>query len=286
MIYALIKDHKDTFPIEVLCETLEVGTSGYYLWAKRQESQRKKRRAELAEKIRMVHAQNRKVYGSPRVHQELLALGEKVCRNTVAKVMKAHGIRAKTPRTFRVKTTDSDHPHPIAPNTLNREFKVETINTVWTTDITYIPTKQGWLYLAGVMDLCSRKIVGWSMGSTMETSLVRDALTMAIKARNPGPGLLHHSDRGVQYACREYREILDRHRMEASMSRTGNCYDNAPTESLWGTVKTEAVNEEQFETREQAKAVLFDYIEVFYNRRRRHSSLGYLSPEQFEAARH
>lgn len=284
MTFDFIKSHQDAFPVPVLCQTLEVSHSGYYAWLHRRPSARALRRTELTVKIRTVHDQNRRVYGSWRVHRALVDQGEKVCRNTVARVMKAQGIQAKTHRRFRVHTTDSNHPHPIAPNLLDRQFKVEAPDTVWTSDITYIPTGEGFLYLAGVMDLCSRKIVGWSMGGTMEASLVCRAFTMAVNARRPGPGLLHHSDRGVQYACGQYRRLLDEHGARASMSRTGNCYDNAPTESFWGKLKTELVHHETFATRAEAARAIFDYIEVFYNRQRLHSALGYVSPEQFEAA--
>jgi transposase InsO family protein len=197
--------------------------------------------------------------------------------------MNTQGIRAKTHRRFRVCTTDSSHGNPVASNLLNREFAADRPDTKWATDITYIPTDDGFVYLAGVMDLCSRRIVGWSMADTLETTLVCDALAMAVKTRRPAPGLLHHSDRGVQYTSGEYRAELESIGAECSMSRRGNCYDNAAKESFWGKLKTEMVHHERFRTRAHARAAVFDYIEVFYNRQRLHSSLGYLSPEQFEA---
>jgi len=283
--FAFIRDHQKRFPVRVLCETLEISSSGYYAWLARPVSARARRRSELAEKIRAVHEENRRVYGSPRVHRTLVDGGERVCRNTVAKVMKAHGIRAKTRKRFRVRTTESNHPHPIAPNRLDRRFVAEKINQVWLTDITYIPTGEGFLYLAGVMDLCSRRIIGWSMTNHLRVELVETALQMAVAARGPKlpPGLLHHSDRGVQYACGHYQSLLTRHGITASMSGRGDCYDNAPQESFWGKLKTELTHHHRFATREQARRAIFDYIEVFYNRRRLHSSLGYKSPEQFEA---
>ena len=285
MTFAFIRDHQTEFPVRVLCETLEISSSGYYAWLARPVSARARRRSELAEKIRAVHEENRRVYGSPRVHRTLVDGGERVCRNTVAKVMKAHGIRAKTRKRFRVRTTESNHPHPIAPNRLDRRFVAAKINQVWLTDITYIPTGEGFLYLAGVMDLCSRRIIGWSMTNHLRVELVETALRMAVAARGPKlpRGLLHHSDRGVQYACGHYQSLLARHGITASMSGRGDCYDNAPQESFWGKLKTELTHHHRFATREQAQRAIFDYIEVFYNRRRLHSSLGYKSPEQFEA---
>jgi transposase InsO family protein len=282
--FAFIKDHRGTLPVQDLCRLLEVSPSGFYAWMARSPSPAARRREGLAAKVRAVHEENRRVYGSPRVHKALLAQGESVCRNTVAKLMRAQGIRARTHKRFRVRTTDSGHGLPIAPNVLDREFAAPRPDMVWLTDITYIPTGEGFLYLAGVMDMCSRKIVGWSMADHMGAGLVRDALNAALAARRPGAGLLHHSDRGVQYACREYRALLEARGITASMSGVGDCYDNAPKESFWGKLKTELVHLERFATRQEARLAIFEYIEVFYNRQRLHSSLGYVSPEQFEAA--
>lgn len=284
MKFSFIKDHQAQFPVLDMCRVLEVSKSGFYRWAKAPVGKRQRRREELGEAIARVHAANRGVYGSPRVRAALVEEGREVCRNTVAKVMKQRGIKARTHRRFRVRTTDSRHDHPIAANLLNREFAAGKLNTRWTTDITYIHTDEGFLYLAGVMDLCSRKIVGWAMAEHMRAELVRDALNMALDARRPGADLLHHSDRGVQYACREYRTLLESRGITVSMSGVGNCYDNAPTESFWGKLKTELVYLERFSTRTRARAAVFDYIECFYNRTRLHSSLGYKSPERFEAA--
>jgi len=271
------------FPADVCCDVLEVSRSGYYAWRDRPESARAKRREELARKVKAVHDQNRGVYGSPRVFRALKAGGESVCENTVAKVMAEHGIRAKSKKKFVPRTTDGAHEQPVAPNLLGRQFRAPAPDRKWAVDITYVPTDQGWLYLAGVIDLCSRRIVGWSMAGHMRTELVSDALGMALARRRPGAGLLHHSDRGVQYASEDYQYLLRSHGIECSMSGRGDCWDNAVMESFWGTLKTELVNHEHYETREQARASIFEYIEVFYNRQRLHSSIGYLSPEQFEA---
>ena len=283
MKFAFIKEHRTEFPVLDMCRVLEVSTSGFYRWVKHPVGKREAYRLELGDAIARTHQANRGVYGSPRVHAALVKEGRKVCRNTVAKVMRRRGIQARTHRRFRVRTTDSNHDHPIAPNLLDRNFTAGKTNRVWLTDITYIPTDEGWLYLAGVMDLCSRKIIGWSMAEHMRSEMVRDALNMALTARAPGGDLLHHSDRGVQYACEDYRKLLEARGITVSMSRVGDCYDNAPKESFWGKLKTEMVYLERFATREQARAAVFEYIECFYNRVRLHSALGYVSPEAFEA---
>ena len=283
MKYAFIHDHREAFDVAVMCAVLLVAASGFYAWLKRPESPRARRARELTEEIRVVHAASRHTYGSIRVQKDLLQRGRRVCRNTVARIMKEAGIRANTHKKFRVCTTDSKHDNPVAPNVLDRRFGVDGLNKVWATDITYLHTDEGVVFLAGIMDLCSRRIIGWSMGQTMTAQLVIDAMEMAVRTREPGAGLLHHSDRGVQYTCGRYREFLSMHGIDVSMSRKGNCYDNAVLESFWGKLKTEAVYQQRFTTRASARAALFDYIEVFYNRQRLHSALGYLSPEQFEA---
>jgi len=281
--FAFIKEHVAAYPVEVACDALGVSRSGYYAWLDRPESARAKRREELAAAIARVHGENRGVYGSPRVHQALLAEGESACVNTVADIMQEQEIRAKTKRKFVPRTTDSRHEQPVVGNVLDRQFDAERPNEKWVVDITYIQTGEGWLYLAGVMDLCSRKIVGWSMADHMEATLVSDALRMAIAGRSPGEGLLHHSDRGSQYASDDYMHLLQTHGVEVSMSGVGQCWDNAAMESFWATLKTELVHHERYATRDQARASIFEYMEVFYNRKRLHSSLGYVSPEQFEA---
>jgi len=266
-----------------MCRVLQVKPSGYYAWLGRKPTRRQVSRLALIERIRTVHQQSRGTYGSPRVHRELAARGVSVCENTVAKVMKQQQIRSKIKRRF-VLTTDSNHTQPPAANLLDRQFDVPLPDRVWCSDITFIPTRQGWLFLALVMDLCSRRIVGWAMADHMRSELVCDALQMALRRRRPGPGLLHHSDRGIQYASGVYQDLLAEHGMICSMSRRGDCYDNAPMESVISTIKRELVHHEDYATHEQAKASIFEYIEVFYNRRRRHSAIGYQSPESFEAS--
>lgn len=286
MKFAFIRDHlRPEFQVADCCRVLGVSPSGYYRFLQDPLSKRAARREALAVEIRIVHEASRRTYGSIRVHRDLLALGVKANRKTIAKIMRENKIRSKVARKFRVRTTDSDHAHPVAPNLLDRKFTAEKPDAVWLCDITYIPTAEGFLYLAGVMDLCSRKIVGWSMAGHLRVELTIDALEMARGRRRPAPGLLHHSDRGVQYACGEYRALLESCGMTASMSRTGDCYDNAPKESFWATLKNELMSDRTFATRDEARAAIFEYIEVFYNRQRIHSSLGYVSPEAFEAGR-
>lgn len=283
MKYAFIKSHLTEFCVGRCCEVLQVSRSGYYAWGNRPPGPAAIRRNELAEQIRVVHEQSRRVYGSPRVHQALEQQGQAVCENTVARLMREQAIRAKSKRKFVPRTTDSVHDQPIAANVLDRQFDASAPDQKWVADITYIPTDEGWLYLAAVLDLFSRRIVGWSMADHMETQLVDDALVMALARRHPPEGLLHHSDRGSQYASDAYTHRLTENGIKLSMSRKGNCWDNAVMESFWATLKTELVHHERFATREQARAAIFEYIEMFYNRKRLHSSLGYQSPEAFEA---
>ena len=283
MKFAFIRDQLSAYPVEVSCRVLEVSRAGYYAWRNRPESSRQARHQVLAAQIAMVHQENRGVYGSPRVWRALQAAGEQACENTVAKVMRELGLQARKKRKFEPQTTDSRHDHPVARNLLDRQFTAATPNAKWVVDITYIPTAEGWLYLAGVMDLYSRKIVGWSMTDHLQWQLVGEALEMALTQRHPPAGLLHHSDRGVQYACDDYRQLLTDAGMDLSMSHKGDCWDNAVMESFWSTLKTELVHHECYATRAQARASLFEYIEVFYNRQRLHSALGYQSPEVFEA---
>jgi putative transposase len=282
--FAFIEGHLSEFAVGSCCQALEVSRSGYYAWLARPASAQAERRQELAQKIEAAHEENRQVYGSPRLCRVLQDQGVEVCENTVAKLMKQQGISAKNRRTFVPRTTDSNHPQPIADNLLDRRFQADLPDQKWAADITYIPTDEGWLYLAGVIDLCSRKIVGWSMADHMRTDLVADALGMAVARRRPGEGLLHHSDRGVQYASEDYMHLLQLHGMEVSMSGKGDCWDNAVMESFWATLKNELVNHQRYATRAAARDSIFEYIEVFYNRRRLHSTLGYVSPETFEAS--
>jgi transposase InsO family protein len=277
-----VRQHEQEFPVEVMCRVLGVSRSGYYAWQRRAPSATARRRVELAERIGQVHQASRRIYGAPRVHRELLAQDVQCSKNTVAKLMSKAGLRSKMHRRFRVRTTDSRHAHPIAPNRLNRQFEQAQPNRVWVGDITYIPTAEGWLYLAVLIDLYSRKVVGWAASDSLAADLTCNALRAALVQRKPSGKLLHHSDRGVQYACDDYQELLVEHGLEVSMSRTGNCYDNAVVESFFGTLKTELVHHECYAAREAARQSLFEYIEVFYNRRRRHSSLDYVSPQEYE----
>ncbi len=262
------------------CDALEVSASGYYAWLDRPGSETERWRQELVGAVEQIHAEGKGRYGSPRMTAELNARGYECSENTVAKLMTAHGIRARTPRRF-VRTTDSGHHLPVAPNLLARDFRPSGPNESWGADITYIPTQEGWLYLAVVEDLFSRMVVGWAMDATMESRLVVDALEMAIGRRLPEEGLVAHSDRGSQYASDHYQRVLAGAGLVCSMSEVGQCWDNAPVESFFGRLKCE-LGMEVFATRDQARAVLFEYLEVFYNRVRRHSSLGYVSPVEFE----
>jgi putative transposase len=268
-------------PVAWACDALEVSESGYHAWADRPASPSELWRERLLAAIEEVHAEVKGRYGSPRMTAELNARGHDCTENTVANLMRINGIRAKAARRS-VRTTDSRHRLPVADNLLDRQFDPDGPNQAWGADITYIPTADGWLYLAIVEDLFSRRIVGWSMDATMTSRLVVDALEMAVKRRLPGEGLLAHSDRGSQYASEHYQLLLGKHGIECSMSGVGQCWDNAPVESFFASLKRELVHDESYTTREQAKASIFEYIEAFYNRVRLHSSLGYLSPEEFE----
>ena len=267
-----------------MCRVLEVSRSGFYAWRSRDASAADVRREELTDEVKAVHAQVKARYGSPRIHAELVANGHACSVNFVAQVMREAGIAAKTKRKFR-QTTDSNHTLPVAENVLDREFDPDEPNTRWCADITYIPTREGWLYLAVVEDLFSRRIVGWSMDATMTSRLVVDALAMALVGRLRGSsssGLVAHSDRGSQYASEHYQRRLSEERIACSMSRRGNCWDNAPMESFFASLKKELVHHEDYATRDEATASIFEYIEAFYNRVRRHSSLGYVAPDEYE----
>jgi putative transposase len=269
--------------VKLMCQVLDVARSGYYAWRDRPASNRDLRRAAVVEQIRKVYRDSRGTYGSPRIVVDLKEAGVSVCQNTVARYMREDGVFVKPRRRFVPCTTDSAHDHPIASNTLDRDFAADAPNRKWACDLTYVWTDEGWLYLSVVIDLFSRRVVGWSMSDDLKAAGVAEALEMAIARRKPAAGLLHHSDRGVQYACQLYRSLLDEHGIECSMSRPGNCYDNAVAESFFGTFKTELVHRVRYRTRREARASVFEWIECWYNRRRRHSSLGYMSPEAFEA---
>jgi putative transposase len=279
-----IHQQRGQFEVSIMCQVLQVSRSGYYAWVDRPPSASEQRRKEQIEAIHAAHEASFGTYGSPRIHAELAGKKIEVCVNTVAKLMKQAQIRSVMHRKFIVRTTDSNHDLPVAPNLLERRFAAELPDQKWCCDITYIPTGQGFLYLAAVLDLCSRRIVGWSMADHLRSELCLDALEMAIKSRRPGGDLIHHSDRGVQYASSDYRRLLQSQNVTVSMSRTGDCYDNAAMESFWGTLKTEWVHHRDYPTNEEARQSIFWYIECWYNRRRRHSAIGYKSPEQFEAS--
>jgi transposase InsO family protein len=280
--YACIARHVGHYPLRLMCRVLDVSPSGFHAWHKRQPAARAIADALLQVEIAAIHRASRQRYGSPRVHQELRhGRGIRCGKKRVARLMRRSGLRGKRPRRFRV-TTQSQHPHPIAPNVLNRDFAVAQPNRVWGADITYIPTGEGWLYLAVLLDLASRRAVGWALEPTLERDLVLTALQQALTQRQPTAGLLHHSDRGSQYACGEYRERLAERGIAVSMSRKGDCWDNAVVESFFATLKTELVHDARWPTRAAAKQAIAEFIEVWYNRQRRHSSLGYLSPAEYE----
>ena len=264
-----------------MCRLLGVSASGYYAWRQRPESARTQCDRELLAKITQVHAASKGVYGSPRVHAELIAEGVCVGRHKVAKLMRSARLRGCPKRRYRA-TTQRDPSHRVARNLLNQDFTAGGPNQRWAGDITYIPTRQGWLFLAVVIDLYSRRIVGWSMSRWSDRRLVVNALRMAVEARQPAGALIHHSDRGGQYSSDDFRNDLARHGIDCSMSNTGNCYDNAVVESFIGVLKRERVIRVRYRNREQARADLFEYIEVFYNRKRRHGYLGNISPVDFE----
>jgi putative transposase len=268
-----------------MCHVLQVSRAGYYAWLGRPESPRAASASALIEPIRQVHRDSDGTYGSPRVYRELKARGVACCEKTVAKLMRRQGLRGANARRFVVRTTDSSHGHPIAENLLDRRFEPGDPDRVWVADITYIATGEGWLYLAAVLDLGTRKVIGWATADHLRSELAERALNNALEHRRPVGPLMHHSDRGVQYACDAYQELLRANGFEVSMSRKGNCHDNAVMESFFGTLKQELVHREDYLTREEAKRSLFEYIEVFYNRRRLHSTLGYLSPVQYEESR-
>jgi putative transposase len=282
MRFRFIEDRRAEYPVTVLCSVLDVSRAGFYAWRSRPESPRSVANNALLDDIKRVHRDNHECYGSPRVHRELKAQGRGASRGRIERLMRRHGVRAIMARPRWVRTTDSRHGLPIAPNLLDRNFTAAAPKQVWLADITYVETGEGWLYLSTVMDLYSRRIVGWTMRDHMRTELPLAALQMAVAAQRPNAGLIHHSDRGVQYASHAYRTALVANGITASMSRKGNCYDNAPTESFFHTLKTERVHHRQYATSAEAQRDIFAYIEGFYNRTRRHSSIGYISPIEME----
>jgi transposase InsO family protein len=282
MRYRAIQEYDRRYPIRLMCRMLAVSPAGYYAWRGRPESQRVAANRTLLAAIRVVHQESRQTYGSPRIWRALHKRGYQVGEHRVARLMRHDGLRTKTVKKWRA-TTHSSHRLPVAANTLDRQFTVSQPNRVWAGDITYVWTLEGWLYLAVLLDLYSRTVVGWAMGPRLTGDLTEQALRMALTSRQPHAGLLHHSDRGSQYAAGPYQLLLTTHGITASMSRKGNCWDNACVESFFGTLKRELVYHRHYATREEATQEIFEYIEVFYNRQRRHSTLGYHSPAEYEA---
>jgi len=282
MRYRAIQEHDRRYPIRLMCRALAVSAAGYYAWRLRPESTRSVSARTVLSAIRMIHRESRETYGSPSIWDVLIKQGHRIGEHRVARLMRQDGLRAKTVKKWRA-TTQSNHRLPVAENTLNRQFTVTQPNRVWAGDLTYVWTTEGWLYLAVILDLYSRRVIGWAMGHRLTVALAEQALTMALANRTPRAGLLHHSDRGSQYAATSYQRLLGEHGITTSMSRTGNCWDNACVESFFGTLKRELVYHRHYATRDDAKRDIFEYIEVFYNRKRRHSTLGYNSPAEYEA---
>ena len=283
MIYQLIDEHRAQYPVARLCRTLGVSPSGYYAWRQRPLSPRALANQRLVMQMRVIHREVHETYGSPRMRAELEARGLSCNVKRVARLMRLHHLRARHKRKYRV-TTKVNPKSPVAPNQLAQQFQASAPNEKWVSDITYIWTREGWLYLAVVMDLYSRRIVGWALARSQETTLVVAALQMAIGRRQPPSGTVHHSDRGSQYASAQYQAVLHMHRFTVSMSSTGNCFDNAAVESFFGTLKVERINRQRYQTRDQARQDIVSFIEGFYNVTRRHSTLGYRSPLEFEQA--
>ena len=286
MKYAWIREHRDSFPLAMLCQVLEISTSGYYAWLDREPSPRAQRQKRIQAAVRQVHAESHGIYGSQKVAHELAQRPdlESACRNTVARAMRELGLKSRIPRTFTPTTTQADPTKQPAANQLAQDFTAAAPNRKWVTDLTYLPTAEGWVYLAVVLDLFSRKVVGWALGNSLATELVSAALRQAVETRRPaGQQLLHHSDRGCQYTSDAYQRTLRTLGIQCSMSRTGCCYDNAVMERFFWSLKHEWTNHEGFHNLEEARLSVFRYIETFYNPQRLHQTLGYLSPNQFEA---
>jgi putative transposase len=283
--YACIRKYRVEFPVRMMCRLLAVRPSGFYAWLKRPESLRRRENRKLIVEIRAIHERSRGTYGSPRIHAELQGQGHRCGRHRVAGLMRVNGLAGRQRRKFRP-TTDSQHALPVAENLLGQRFTVAEPDTAWVADITYIPTREGWLYLAATMDLFSRRIVGWATSARLKRELVLEATKRALANRRPPCGLVHHSDRGSQYASGDFRKLLKAHGLKGSMSGVGNCYDNAAMESFFHSLKVEWVHGRVYRTREEARRNLFEYIEIFYNNWRRHSTLGMVSPAEFERLAH
>ncbi len=282
MKFAFVDEHRGYWPVQLMCSVLGVSASGYYAWWSRPESARSVANRALLSTIRLVHAESGGSYGAPRVHAALCAAGHGVGRHRIARLMRRSGLRGLAAIPRKIRTTDSRHDHPIAPNRLRRSFTATAPDRIWLADLTYVRTGEGWLFLAAIIDMFTRKVVGWSMRETLHAEIALEALAMAIRRQQPEPGLLHHSDRGVQYAAEDYRQALAEARIIPSMSRKGNCLDNAPMESFFHTLKVERVHTRIYQTRTEACRDLFAYIEGFYNSRRLHSAIGYRSPADME----
>ncbi len=282
MKYQFMKDNSKIFPVKIMAKILKVSRSSYYNWAQRKPGTRELRDKELTAEIKSIFEKKRKLFGSPRIYKELYGGDYSCARSRIARIMRENGLVARSKKRFKV-TTDSKHDYPISPNLLNRNFSVDCINECWVSDITYIDTYEGQLYLCSILDLSSRRAVGWSMADHLRSELAIDALDMAVLHRNPPEGLIFHSDRGIQYASKDFREKIKSYKMIQSMSRKGNCWDNAPAESFFSTLKIEEVyRQKKYKTREEARIRIFEYIEGFYNRQRSHSFLDFMSPVQYE----
>lgn len=281
MRFQFIEENRSEFSVMKMCKVLQVSRSGYFKWRTQERSQQAQRKNEIQDRITFHFYDNDMRYGSPKITQMLYKENYKISERTVSIYMKELGLRSCVSKPFKVVTTDSNHANPIAPNTLDQNFNVTAPNKVWVTDITYIPCRQGKLYLATVLDLCTRELVGWSLKNHMTTELVLEALDKAYEFKKPEEGLLHHSDRGTQYTSKDYRQRLENYGMKASMSRTGNCYDNACAEAFFSVLKKELIRGSRFNTKEHAYTEIFQYIEFFYNRKRIHGSIGYISPVQY-----
>ena len=282
MKFRFIHQERRWFGVDALCDAMGVSRGGYWSWLRRRPGPRQQADAVLLADIRRIHEEKRRVYGSPRIHDRLQKEGTRCGRKRVERLMRANGLRAKQGKKYKPTTTDSQHHFPVAATLLNRQFRRERPNEVWVADITSIATEEGWLYLAAIMDLYSRRIVGWAMGDRIDRCLPLRALHMAAQRRRPRPGLLHHSDQGSQYASGDYQQALEQYGMICSMSRRGNCYDNAPMESWFHSLKVELVQDEVYRSRREATAAIFEYIEVFYNGQRSHSGIGGLTPAEIE----
>jgi putative transposase len=280
--YAFIKDHRDDFDVALMCTVLEASRSGFYDWLSRDPRPKEIKLEQLKDTIQAIFRKSRKAYGAPRMHKALIAKGYKVGKEKVAELMSEMGLKARAAKRFKAATTDSKHKYPVADNKLKQDFAATTPNTKWVGDVTFIDTNEGWLYLAAVLDLCTRKIVGWAMYESNDRHLTMEAMQMALKRQKVASCLLFHSDRGSNYACYDFQGMLANSGLKASMSRSGCCYDNAVMESFFHSLKVEFVYHERFMTKQQAKNAIFEWIEVFYNRERLHSSIGYKTPVAFE----